>query len=149
MGGTFTPESYVNCYENTFTEQLSVNIPSPFTHDSEEEAMKDGDFAYRFVSDGENVLIAIYERESWEPAIDKKGRKCINVWTEGKAFCYYTYEEFLRLGGKLYEWPEQQPMWKEEDFKVDVSFNDLFPSLTRESKPVYIDNEAYIIIKED
>ena len=171
MDGSFTPEKHKYVYESTNREVLCISIPAPFARDSEREAMRDGNIVYRFVSVDGKVKIAVYPGENFEVCEDSKGNKGLNIWTVGDIFHYYDYEEFKSLGGMIYELPacamctlptdlsKEELMakfdefkdkivsepWNVEDYLVDVTFDELFPSLKPEDKPVYIDDEAYSI----
>ena len=176
MSGSFTPEKYEYIHDGTDHRLLCIEIPAPYSRDSENEAMADGALTYRFVSVEGEVLIAVYPGEGFEAAVDDNGRKCLNVWTKGYPFHFYNYDEFKKLGGMIYEMPcsmissipepdelseeeivAQLEEWRQEteatswnagDYEVKVVFTELFTSLTPEDKPVYIDNEAYCIAEE-
>ncbi len=167
MSGSFVPENKKVFPENCDPALLGIDIPAPYNRDSEKEAMQDSHFSYRFgVRDGE-VVILVYPREEWEPAEDKEGRKYLHTWTVGEPVTYYKYKKFKELGGLIFAYPngaickaitlEELNKWHEEtkdfswnaeDYVIEADFNKLFPSLTEEEKPVYIDNEAYFIKEE-
>lgn len=147
--GSFTPKKYEYHCDGADQRFLCVDIPSPYLHDSEGEAMKDEQFAYRFVADEGGVRIAVYPAEDFKVDMDENGKKCLKTWVVGQPFHYYDYEEFKALGGKIYEMPAACAKWESSDYETDVSFNELFPDLTSKDKPIYIDNEAYFIAEEE
>lgn len=174
MGGTFTPMTY-NCkHKDTIKNLLSIEIPSPFLHTTEENAMKDCDFAYRFIALDSEVVIAVYASEDFSVHYNENGQSKLQTWVKGSMFFVYTYDKFKELGGKIYEIPNSEmhivsnehPVEEllselknlesetEEikinynDYVVDATFAELFPMLSAKDKPVYIDNEAYDIRKE-
>ena len=175
MNGTFTPRQYEYRHKGTDQRILCIGIPSPYSHDSESEAMKDERFSYRFVASEGGVRIAVYPGEDFKVDIDKNGRKCFKTWTIGNPLHYYNYEEFKALGGIIYEMPgsmmcslpdglsedemiarletwkseTMSASWKISDYETDASFDELFPDLTSEDRPIYIDDEAYFIAEEE
>lgn len=174
MYGSFTPNEYKYKYTNTDHDMLSIEIPAPFSHDTEKEAMQDGHLAYRFISLNKEVVIAVYANEGFTVNADTKGRKYLKTWVEGEMICSYTYAQFKAMGGRIYEIPnsimcclpddldENEALEKIEewdsktgtvpvnlqDYETDTTFTELFPMLTERDKAVYIDNEAYAIIAE-
>lgn len=175
MNGTFAPEKYKCVYTGTLQGMLSIEIPAPYARESKEEAIKDGQFTYRFVCVEGEVLIAVYPGEAYQKYRDGNGVECLKVWTKGHPFHFYNYQEFKRLGGIIYEMPENMICqvsehlseedlvaaindWKSnancepakiEDYEVKATFTELFPSLAPGDNPIYIDNEAYIINEEN
>ena len=143
MSGMFFP---------TDNEEYEINIPSPFLHDSEDEAMADSQFGYRFLllDDVVGPQIVIFEREKYNFG-KENDKKYINQWVEGSAIKSYTFEEFKEVGGYI-------RMLKPEikgtgyidastDFlDTDKSFRDVYPNMQKQ-KLYYIDNEAYYIEK--
>lgn len=174
MSGSFSPEKYKYIHEGTDHSLLCIDIPAPYARNSENEAKKDGQLSYRFVSVEGEVLIAVYPGEDFEVATDDNGRKCLNTWAKGRPFHFYNYDGFKKLGGMVYEMPEsmiyrvpedlnedeiiarleeqinntKETSWNVGDYESKATFNELFPSLTPEDNPVYIDDEAYCISKE-
>lgn len=176
MSGSFIPEKYEHVHDGTDHRLLCIEIPAPYARNNENEAKKDGQLSYRFVSVEGEVLIAVYPGEDFELATDDNGRKCLSVWTKGVPFHFYNYDEFKRLGGMIYEMPSvmisdipelgelseeemiaylekrvketETTPWDAGDYEAKATFTELFPSLTPKSKPVYIDDEAYCIVEE-
>lgn len=174
MYGSFTPNEYKYKHTSTDHNMLSIEIPAPFSHDTEKEAMQDGHLAYRFISLNKEVVIAVYANEGFTVNADTKGRKHLKTWVEGEMICSYTYAQFKAMGGRIYEIPnsmmcclpddldENEALEKIEewdsktgtvpvdlkDYETEATFTELFPRLSEESKPIYIDNEAYAIIVE-
>ena len=141
MNGMFDPTDG-NTYE--------IDIPSPFIRDSKEEAMADGDFAYRFakIDKSDEPVIVIFEKEDFKVTTDEKGRRCLDTWVEGKIIGTYTFERFKKRGGYI-------RMLKPEckgKFCLDVdvfiptekTFSYVFPNIEPQ-KLYYIDDEAYSI----
>jgi len=177
LSGTFTPEKYECIHKGTERDFLCIEIPSPFSYKNENEAMKDDSFSYRFVFVDGEVKIAVYPGEDFEVNKDANGRKCLKTWVKGEPFHFYNFEEFKTLGGMIHEMPSdmifhisetdnlsedeliskleawksetKSTSWDEKDYETNATFTDLFPSLKPEDKPIYIDNEAYYIVKED
>lgn len=164
MCGSFTPGEYRFKYKNTIHDILSIDVPAPFSHDTEKEAMQDGHLAYRFIPLNKEVVIAVYANEGFTVNTDAKGRKHLKTWVEGEMICSYTYDQFKTMGG-TYEIPssmmcslpdgleemESKANSASEDpnyYETDITFAELFQMLSEESKPIYIDNEAYAIVAE-
>lgn len=175
--GTFTPEKYECIHKGTERDFLCIEIPSPFSHDNEKEAMRDDSFSHRFVFVDGEVKIAVYPGEDFEVDKDINGRKYLKTWVKGKPFHFYNFEEFKALGGMIYEMPSDMiytmpeadslsedeliskleawqnetgsTSWDAKDYETKVTFADLFPSLKPGDKPIYIDDEAYCIVEEE
>lgn len=51
---------------------------------------------------------------------------------------------------KIEEWESKTNSASEDPnyYETDITFAELFPMLSEESKPIYIDNEAYEIVAE-
>lgn len=141
MYGMFVP---------TDGEEYEINIPSPFLHNTESEAMKDGEFGCRFMwFDKEQAPgIVIFEKENFK-VVEDEDRRCLEHWLEGDVIKTYTFEEFKEAGGYI-------RMLKPElkgcgfidcntDFlDTDKTFKDVFPDMQK-NKLYYIDNEAYSV----
>lgn len=166
--GTFTPENKE--YLNDLTV-LGIDIPCSYTRNNPAESRKlDSGYSYRFGCIGNVVVIILYDSCKVKGS---KNRKYVNERAIN-AFHYYTFEEFSKLGGKIYNLDPRQLLgvnkkkkikdmasavdkwidetkdmeFHEEEIKIS-SFRDLFPSLKETDKPVYIDDEAYIIQEEN
>lgn len=141
MSGMFCP---------TDGEEYEINIPSPFLHDSKEEAKKDENFGYRFalLNDVRGPEIIVYEKENFK-VIKEKDKKYLEQWVEGNVLKTYSFEEFKKSHGYI-------RMLKPElkgngyidgntDFlDTNKTFKDVFPNMQKQ-KLYYIDNEAYYI----
>lgn len=175
MGGFFEPERYEYRHNDTDHSGLMIDIPVPFVRETEEEAEKDSHFTCRFMfsDDIGDVVIVFYPNEQFEKVENINGRPALKVWVEGEPCYYMTYAEFKQLGGILWEMPsdmvgnfvpgsseaemlEQIKNFASQipddgyniaDTAVDVTFTDLFPSLTPEDGLVYIDDESYCIVE--
>lgn len=141
MSGMFTP---------TDGEEYEINIPSPFLHDSEKAAMKDGNFGYRFawLSDARGPEILIYAGEEFE-VVEDGDKKYLKQWVEGNVLKTYTFEEFKAAGGYIRMLkPELKGIGCIDDstdfLDTDKTFKDIFPDMQKQ-KLYYIDNEAYYI----
>ncbi len=174
-GGSFVPEHYENIHKETDNTMLCIDIPAPYSHNSEKEALIDGALAYRFVCVDGEVKIAVYPGEDFEAITDGYGKKDLAIWLKGYPIHFYSYEEFKALGGIIFELPNSMifklpenvredeliaelEKWKQEsetitwnakDYEVKATFNELFPGLKPEDKPVYIDNDSYSICEEN
>lgn len=141
MGGMFYP---------TDGEEYEINIPSHLLYGSEDDAMKDGSFGYRFIllDDANGPEIVVFERENFK-LIEDGDEKCLKQWVEGSVIKTYTFEEFRNAGGYI---RMLKPELKgcgfiddETDFlDTDKTFKDVFPNMEKQ-KLYYIDNEVYYI----
>lgn len=130
---------------------FEINIPSPVIHDSEEEAMADGNFGYRFIQIDRSVgpVIVIFKNENFKVTTDEKGQSCLEQWVEGKIVGTYTFEQFKKSGGYI---RMLKPECKGRGFidgntdfvPTEKTFADIFPDI-QPKKLYYIDNEAYWI----
>ena len=174
MCGSFKPERYIYRHNGTDHRRLMIDIPMPFARETKEEAEQDSHFACRFMFSAEmrEVVFVFYPHEGLEKFEDINGKPTLKVWVEGEPCYYMTYAEFKQLGGILWEMPSRMVCkfipgsseaemldqlknfasqvpddgYNIADTAVDVTFNELFPSLTPEDGPVYIDNESYCIV---
>ena len=131
-------------------EEYKINIPSPFLHNSKDEAMSDGSLGYRFilVDDAIGPQIAVFRNEKFEAATDN-GKKYLKQWVEGDIIALYTFEDFKKMNGYI---RMLKPERKNSGFidgdvdflDTDKTFNDVFPNMQK-LKLYYIDNEAYYI----
>ena len=141
MNGMFFP---------TDNEEYEINIPSPFLYDSEDKAMADSQFGYRFVllDDAIGPQIVIFEREKFNFG-KENDKKYVNQWVEGSVIKSYTFEEFKEAGGYICM---LKPEIKGTGFidantdflDTDKTFRDVYPNMQKQ-KLYYIDNEAYSI----
>ncbi len=141
MSGMFCP---------TDGEEYEINIPSPFLHNSEADAMKDSGFGYRFclLDDSIGPVIVVYEHENFEAVKGKEGIY-LKQWVEGNVTKIYTFEEFRKENGYI---RMLKPELKGRGFidgdtdflDTDKTFKDVFPDMQKQ-KLYYIDSEAYYI----
>ena len=173
MCGSFVPERHKYLNKDADTHFLYIEIPAPFIRDNEAEAEKDGKLAYRFAYVDGEVRIVVFPEEKSKVFTDENGQKYLKTWTVGKLIHSYGYETFREIGGMVYEQPSSLTYmlsddmseneivsgieeWEKntekisvdwEKYKVKATFNELFPKMTADSKPVYIDNEMYYIVE--
>ena len=131
-------------------EEYEINIPSPFVHKSEDEAMNDGKFGYRFclLDDTVGPEIVIYEKENFE-VVENGDEKFLKQWVEGNVLKRYSFEDFKKENGYI---RMLKPELKGNGFidgntdfvSTDKTFRDIFPNMQKQ-KLYYIDNEAYYI----
>lgn len=133
-------------------EDYEINVPSPFLHDSEKEAMADEQWGYRFVLLNETIgpQLLVFERERFEVEIEN-GRKYLRDWVEGQIIKSYTFEEFTEAGGyiRLLKPGIRGTGFIDADtdfLDTDRTFRDVFPNMQKQ-KLYYIDDEAYRIEK--
>lgn len=135
-------------FKGTDGNYYDIDIPVPFLYDSEEKAMEAEEFGYRFMM-FEEPYIFIYKKENWKAAIDESEKKCIKSWVEGEVLATYSFQEFIKAGGKMRMLkPEHQGIHLEEEDFIDTenNFADCFPGM-ESCKLYYIDSEAYYIKK--
>lgn len=128
--------------------RYSICIPSPFVRGSKAEAIKDENFAYRFLAiDSAGPLLVAFANEHFEPiSNDKMQLRCrVNKNVVGA----YTFEEFKKNGGyirQLKQSSRRKYVTDESDFvDTDKPFADVFPNMEKE-KLYYVDGEAYCIL---
>lgn len=133
-------------------ENYEINVPSPFLHDSEEEAMADEQFGYRFVLLNETIgpQLLVFERERFEVETEN-GRKYLRDLVEGQVIKSYTFEEFKEAGGyiRLLKPGIRGTGFIDSDtdfLDTDRTFRDVFPNMQKQ-KLYCIDAEAYRIEK--
>lgn len=141
MSGMFFP---------TDNEEYEISIPSPFLHDSEEEAMEDGEFGYRFIllDDTIGPQIVVFEKEDFE-LVKENEKKYLKQWVEGQVLKTYTFEQFKEAGGYI---RMLKPELKGRGFidgntdflDTGKTFRDVYPNMQKQ-KLYYIDDEAYYV----
>lgn len=140
-------------FSATDGSHYEINIPSPNLYNTEEEAMADGRFGYRFVlldkTAGPEVVI--FEREDFKLSNDKNGKQCLDTWVDGKVIATYTFEQFKKVNGYIRMLkPECQGSGfidGDTDFvSTEKSFEEIFPNI-QPQKLYYIDNMAYSVEK--
>ena len=131
--GSFTPETYGYSRKDASDTGLYIEIPSSFAHEKKEMAEADSTLAYRFISVGGEVVIAIFPQEKYSQANLENGTMQPTIWTEGDPCYFLDYEQFKDLGGNISEYviPELRPM--------ENTFNELLPDLMPEDGYIYID----------
>lgn len=145
---------YQYCMSGMFaaTDQnyYEINIPSPHTYETEEEAMADGAFGYRFVllPGGKGPQVVIFEGSGFRLVCDGK-ENYIKDWVEGDIVEIYDFDEFTKAGGYIRllnsELGDDVCIIEDSDFlDTDKTFADIFPNMEY-LKLYYIDNLAYSI----
>jgi len=131
-------------------EDYEINVPSPFLHNSEEEAMADEQWGYRFVLLDNTIgpQLLVFERERFEVETEN-GRKYLRDLVEGQIIKSYTFEEFTEAGGyiRLLKPGIRGTGFIDADtdfLDTDRTFRDVFPNMQKQ-KLYYIDAEAYRI----
>lgn len=134
-------------FDGTDGNRYDICVPSPFVRDSKAEAMKDENFAYRFLAiDSEGPMLVAFAKEHIEPVNnDKMQLKC---WVDKDVVGNYTFEEFKKNGGYIRQLkPSSRGKYvtDESDFiDADKAFADVFPNV-EQGKLYYVDDEAYFI----
>ena len=83
------------------------------------------------------------------PFLYDSEEKAIKSWVEGEVLATYSFQEFIKAGGKMRMLkPEHQGAHLEEEDFIDTenNFADCFPAM-EPCKLYYIDSEAYYIKK--
>ena len=131
-------------------EEYEINIPSPFLHDSKDEAMQDGNFGYRFVLLNNEIgpEIIVYEKENFR-VVENEDKKYLEQWVEGKILKTYSFDEFKKENGYIRMLKPELKGSGYIDGNTDFldtnkTFKDVFPNMQKQ-KLYYIDNEAYYI----
>ena len=114
-------------------KKYEIVIPSPYAKESKKEAIKDGDFGYRFIWNEviKEPVIAIFERDDFCEI------------TECRLLKIYKYQDFVKHGGtvKLLEHKGHNVM----------GFKEIFPYM-KKGDLNYISKEAFwfnTVAKED
>lgn len=133
-------------------EDYEINVPSPFSYNSEDEAMADDQWGYRFVLLDNTIgpQLLVFERERFEVETEN-GRKYLRDLVEGQIIKSYTFEEFTEAGGyiRLLKPGIRGTGFIDADtdfLDTDRTFRDVFPNMQKQ-KLYYIDAEAYRIEK--
>lgn len=133
-------------------EDYEINVPSPFSYNSEDEAMADDQWGYRFVLLDNTIgpQLLVFERERFEVETEN-GRKYLRDLVEGQIIKPYTFEEFTEAGGyiRLLKPGIRGTGFIDADtdfLDTDRTFRDVFPNMQKQ-KLYYIDAEAYRIEK--
>ena len=139
------------CFIPTDGEEYEINMPSPNTYDTEEDAMMDESFGYRFLilDDKSGPELIIFERENYKVDIDEDGNKYLEQWVEGNVIHTYNYDEFKKAGGYIRMLkPECKGLGfvdAETDYiDINKTFKDVFPN-AKKQKMYYVDSNAYSI----
>ena len=136
-------------FDGTDGNRYDICIPSPFVQNSEVEAMKDENLAYRFctIYSAEPMLVA-FANEHFEPM--NNGKMQLKCWVDKHIIGTYTFEEFRKNGGYIRQLkPSSRGKYvtDESDFvDVDKSFAEVFPYIEK-GKLYYIDDESYFVVE--
>lgn len=138
----------IGMFTGTDGDTYDIECPSPFLHNTEEEAEKDNSFGYRFAWAATEPCITVYTGEDCCKSVDNNNKDCLKVWVEGGAISFYTFLVFKEFGGKirkLKDSAKNKLCLEDEDFEeTNKTFADIFPNMEND-KLYYIDNEAYYI----
>lgn len=131
----------------TDRNRYSICIPSPFVRGSKAEAIKDENFAYRFLAiDSAGPLLVAFANEHFEPM--NNGKMQLKCWVGKNVVGAYTFEEFKKNGGHILQLKQssrRKYVTDELDFvDTDKSFADVFQNM-KQGKLYYVDDEAYFI----
>ncbi len=160
------PDIYEYRFDDTDHEGLNIEIPMPYTHDKKEAAQKDGRISCRFAARNGDVVLAFFPSSHLETVEDTEDSSAFRELVDGDPCYYMTYDEFRKLGGVIWECPSIMcspyiPGSSQEEIReqlenlaartqeidgekvirshaVDVTFSDLYPSLTSEGGLEYI-----------
>lgn len=140
-------------FDGTDGNRYDICIPSPFVRDSKAEAMKDENFAYRFLTiDSAGPILVAFASEHFEPV--NNGKMQLRCWVDKDVVGGYTFEEFKKNGGYIRQLkPSSRGKYVTDEsdfFDVDKSFSDVFPNM-EQGKLYYVDDEVYFIggVKDD
>lgn len=134
-------------FDGTDGNRYDICIPSPFVRNSKDKAMKDENFAYRFLTiDLAGPMLIAFANEHFEPM--NNGKTQLKCWVDKNVVGVYTFEKFKKNGGyirQLKQSSRRKYVTDESDFvDTDKSFADVFPNMEKE-KLYYVDGEAYFI----
>lgn len=137
-------------FHATDQNRYEINVPSPYTYKTEEEAMADGSFGYRFVllPNGKGPQVVIFEESGFD-LIGNGEKKELNEWVGGNIVKIYDFEEFTKAGGYIRllnpKLEDHVGFVDDSDFlETDKTFADVFPNMEKQ-KMYCIDNLAYFI----
>lgn len=140
-------------FTGTDGNRYDICIPSPFIRDSKAEAMKDENFAYRFLTiDSVGPMLVAFANEHFKPM--NNGKMQLKCWIDKDVIGTYTFEEFKKNGGYIRQLkPSSRGKYvtDESDFvDTDKSFADVFTNM-EQGMLYYVDDEAYFIgeVKDD
>lgn len=150
----FMKKRYQYCMSGMFaaTDQnhYEINIPSLYTYETKDEAMKDEAFGYRFVllPDGKGPQVVIFEGSGFSFVSNEK-EMYVKDWVEGDIVEIYDFDEFTKAGGYIRllnpELGDDVCIIEDSDFlDTDKTFADIFHNMEH-LKLYYIDNLAYSI----
>ena len=134
-------------FDGTDGNRYDICIPSPFVRNSKVEAMKDENFAYRFLAiDSAGPMLIAFANEHFEPV--NNGKMQVKCWVDKNVVGTYTFEEFKKNGGYIRQLKQSSRgkyVTDESDLmETDKTFADIFPNV-KKHKLYYIDDEAYKI----
>jgi hypothetical protein len=134
-------------FDGTDGNRYDICIPSPFVRNSKVEAMKDENFAYRFLAiDSAWPMLIAFANEHFESM--NNGKMQLKCWVDKNVVGAYTFEEFKKNGGHIRQLKQSsrgKNVTDESDFvDTDKSFADVFPNMEK-GKLYYVDGETYYI----
>lgn len=87
-------------FDGTDGNRYDICIPSPFVRNSKAEAMKDKNFAYRFLAiDSAGPMLIAFANEHFEPM--NNGKMQVKCWVDKNVVGTYTFEELKKNGGYI------------------------------------------------
>lgn len=131
-------------FDGTDGNRYDICIPSPFVRNSKVEAMKDENFAYRFLAiDSAGPMLIAFANEHFEPV--NNGKMQVKCWVDKNVVGTYTFEEFKKNGGYIRQLKQSSRgkyVTDESDLmETDKTFADIFPNV-KKHKLYYIDIEV-------
>jgi len=93
---------YYTCgmFDGTDGNRYDICISSPFVRNSKVEAMKDENFAYRFLAiDSAGPMLIALANEHFEPM--NNGKMQLKCLVDKNVVGAYTFEEFKKNGGHI------------------------------------------------
>lgn len=134
----------------TNDEEYMLDIPSPYLCDTEDEALKMGEFAPRFVKlkEFDTPFLMLFDDEEFEAGVMDDGTKCLYGHTVGDVYVAWNFDDFTKNGGAIRIRTEESKgnviTYDEDYVATNHTFSDCFPMM-KENKPYYVDYEAYKI----